>query len=181
MVKRQTAPDTANFKYKCKNPEVATSGFLHFATKRFTPTAITFMVEMSSASTKYIVLFDGVCNLCNGMVQFIIKRDKKKQFLFGSLQGKTGQEYLHKYNLPVNTFNSFMLIEGDKLYTRSTGALRMMKHLGGGWQLLYAFIIIPRFIRDAVYRLIAMNRYNWFGKKDQCRVPTAEERERFLD
>ena len=139
------------------------------------------MIEMTSTSGKYIVLFDGVCNLCNGMVQFVLKRDKKKQFLFGSLQGKTGQEYLRKYKIPVNAFNSFMLIEGDKLYTRSTGALRLLKHMGGGWQLLYAFIIVPRFIRDAVYRLIAINRYKWFGKKDQCRVPTPQERERFLE
>ena len=139
------------------------------------------MIEMTGTSGKYIVLFDGVCNLCNGMVQFVLKRDKKKQFLFGSLQGKAGQEYLRKYNIPVNAFNSLMLIEEDKLYTRSTGALRLLKHLGGVWKLLYAFIIIPRFIRDAVYRLIAINRYKWFGKTDQCRVPTAEERERFLE
>jgi predicted DCC family thiol-disulfide oxidoreductase YuxK len=136
---------------------------------------------MNSTSGKYIVLFDGVCNLCNSTVQFVMKRDKRKQFLFGSLQGKTGQQYLRQYNLPHNLFNSFMLIEGNKLYTRSTGALRMLKHLGGGWQLLYGFIIIPRFIRDAVYRLIATNRYKWFGKRDQCRVPTPQERERFLE
>ena len=136
---------------------------------------------MNSTSGKYIVLFDGVCNLCNSTVQFVMKRDKRKQFLFGSLQGKTGQQYLRQYNLPQNAFNSFMLIEGNKLYTRSTGALRMLKHLGGRWQLLYGFIIIPRFIRDAVYRLIATNRYKWFGKRDQCRVPTPQERERFLE
>src|ERR1700742_3945210 len=105
---------------------------------------------MGDGSAKYIVLFDGVCNLCTGSVQFILKRDKKKKFFFGSLQGATGQEYLKKYQLPPNTFNSFMLIEGEKLYTRSTAALRMVKHLGGGWSLLYGFIIVPRFIRDAV-------------------------------
>ena|SRR5438132_352884 len=130
---------------------------------------------------KYIILFDGVCNLCNGSVQFVVKRDKKKQFLFGSLQGKTGQAYLHKFNLSANVFNSFMLVEDDQVYTRSTAALRVLKHLGGVWQLLYAFIIIPKFIRDAVYKLIAANRYKWFGKKDQCRVPTPEERAWFLD
>lgn len=136
---------------------------------------------MSQASSKYIILFDGVCNLCNRTVDFVLKRDKKKRFVFGSLQGKTGQEYLRKYHLPVNELNSFMLIEGDKLYTGSTGALRLLKHVGGGWQVFYAFIIIPRFIRDAVYRFIAANRYKWFGKKDECRLPTPEERERFLD
>jgi predicted DCC family thiol-disulfide oxidoreductase YuxK len=136
---------------------------------------------MSSAPAPYIVLFDGVCNLCNGAVQFVMKRDTRKQFVFGSLQGKTGQAYLNKYHLPADHFNSFILIEGDKLYTRSTGVLRLLKHLGKGWQLLYGFIIIPAFIRDAVYRFIAANRYRWFGKKDQCRLPTAEERTRFLE
>lgn len=132
-------------------------------------------------ASKYIVLFDGVCNLCNRSVQFILKRDKKKQFQFGSLQGKTGQEYLRKYHLPTDQFHSFMLIEGNVLYTRSTAVLRMLKYLGRGWQLLYVFIYIPQPIRDGVYSLIASNRYKLFGKKDQCSIPTAEERERFLD
>ena len=136
---------------------------------------------MPAAATPYIVLFDGVCNLCDGMVQFVLKRDTKKQFVFGSLQGKAGQAYLQQFHLSTNHFNSFMLIEGGKFYTRSTGVLRLLKHLGKGWQLLYAFIIIPPFIRDAMYRFIAKNRYKWFGKKDQCRVPTVEERERFLE
>ena len=136
---------------------------------------------MPSTGAKYIVLFDGVCNLCNGTVQFLLKRDKKKRFLFGSLQGKTGQEYLRKYHLPTDQFHSFMLIEGNVLYTRSTAVLRMLKHLGRGWQLLYVFIYVPQPIRDGVYTLIAKNRYKLFGKKDTCRVPTAEERERFLE
>jgi predicted DCC family thiol-disulfide oxidoreductase YuxK len=131
--------------------------------------------------SKYIVFFDGVCNLCNRAVQFMLKRDRKKRFLFGSLQGKTGQEYLHKYHLPADQFHSFMLIEGNVVYTRSTAVLRMLKHLGRGWQLLYVFIYIPQPIRDGVYTLIATNRYKLFGKKDNCRIPTAEEKERFLD
>lgn len=132
-------------------------------------------------ASKYIVLFDGVCNLCNRSVQFVLKRDKKKQFLFGSLQGKTGQEYLRKYHLPADEFHSFMLIEGNVLYTRSTAVLRMLKYLGRGWQLLYVFIYLPQSIRDGVYNLIASNRYKLFGKKDHCRIPTLEERERFLE
>ncbi|WP_207510200.1 thiol-disulfide oxidoreductase DCC family protein [Longitalea luteola] len=136
---------------------------------------------MASTSSKYIVLFDGVCNLCNRTVQFILKRDKKKRFLFGSLQGKTGQEYLHKYHLPADQFHSFMLIEGNVLYTRSTAVLRLLKHLGRGWQLMYLFIYVPQSIRDGVYRLIATNRYKLFGKKEHCRVPAPGERERFLD
>jgi len=136
---------------------------------------------MPSTGAKYIVLFDGVCNLCNGTVQFLLKRDKKKRFLFGSLQGKTGQEYLRKYHLPTDQFHSFMLIEGNVLYTRSTAVLRMLKHLGRGWQLLYVFIYVLQPIRDGVYTLIAKNRYKLFGKKDQCRVPTPDERDRFLE
>ena len=128
-----------------------------------------------------VVLFDGVCNLCSSSVQFILKRDKKNQFLFGSLQGQYGQATLQKYQLPHDEFNSFMLIENDQLYTRSTGALRMLKHLGGAWSLLYAFIIVPRFIRDAVYNWIARNRYRWFGKKNECWLPRPEWKARFLD
>jgi len=128
-----------------------------------------------------IILFDGVCNLCNSSVQFIIKRDKKNQFLFASLQGRTGQEYLRKFNLPADTFNSFLLVEDDHYYTRSTSALRIARSLSGGWPLLYAFIIVPRFIRDAVYNLIAQNRYKWFGKQETCWVPTPDLKKKFLD
>lgn len=136
---------------------------------------------MENNSAKKIVLFDGVCNLCSGSVQFILKRDKKNQFLFGSLQGNYGQEMLRKYRLPANEFNSFMLIEEEKLYTKSSGALRMLKHLGGAWALLYVFIVVPKFIRDAVYNLVARNRYKWFGKKNECWLPGPEWKARFLD
>jgi predicted DCC family thiol-disulfide oxidoreductase YuxK len=131
--------------------------------------------------SKPIVLFDGVCNLCNRAVQFILRHDKQKKFLFGSLQGKTGQELLGKFNLPTQQLNSFVLIEDDKAYTRSTAVLRMLKKLGGRWSLLYAFIIIPAFIRNGTYNWIARNRYKWFGKKEECWIPTAELKERFLD
>jgi predicted DCC family thiol-disulfide oxidoreductase YuxK len=130
---------------------------------------------------KKLVLFDGVCNLCSSSVQFIIRHDKKKQFLFGSLQGKAGQEYLKKFNLPQDSLDSFMLVEGDTLYTRSSGALRMLKNLGNGWQLFYAFIIFPKFIRDAAYNIIARNRYTWFGKKEECWIPSRELEARFLE
>ena len=128
-----------------------------------------------------VILFDGVCNLCNRSVQFIIKRDKQKKFLFASLQGKAGQALLKKFNLQADDFNSFILIDGNKIYSRSAGALRMLKELGGGWKLFYAWMIVPRFIRDAVYNWIARNRYKWYGKRDECMVPTPELRERFLD
>jgi predicted DCC family thiol-disulfide oxidoreductase YuxK len=142
---------------------------------------MTYKKSSIISSKKYIILFDGVCNLCNGAVQFVIKHDKKNKFLFGSLQGAVGQHHLRLFNLPTAELTSFVLVEDNIAYTRSTGALRALKHLGGGWQLLYAFIIVPRFIRDAVYTFIAKNRYKWFGKQDTCMVPTPELRERFLD
>jgi len=136
---------------------------------------------MNPGISKKIVLFDGICNLCSSSVQFIIKHDKKNQFLFGSLQGDAGQAYLKKFKLPADQFNSFMLVENEKLYTKSAAALRMLKHLGNGWQLLYAFMIVPAFIRDGIYNWIAKNRYKWFGKKDTCWIPTPALKARFFD
>ena len=112
-----------------------------------------------------IILFDGVCNLCDSAVQFIIKRDKKNHFSFASLQSAKGQKILSKYNLPSNDINSFVLLENGKLYTRSTGALKVTKKLNGLWPLLYGFIIIPKFIRDSIYKWIAGNRYKCLAKK----------------
>ena len=136
---------------------------------------------MQKEISQKTVLFDGVYNLCSSSVQFIIKKDKKNQFLFGSLQGETGRQYLKKFSLPADNFNSFVLIENDKLYTRSAAALRILKHLGGAWSLLYGFIIVPEFIRDAVYKWIAKNRYKWFGKKAACWIPAPALKEKFLD
>jgi predicted DCC family thiol-disulfide oxidoreductase YuxK len=131
--------------------------------------------------SRKIVLFDGVCNLCNRSVQFILQRDKKKQFVFSSLQGKTGTALMQQFGLPAGMYNSFMLVENGKLYTRSAGALRVVKQLGGGWRLLYVFMIIPAFIRDAIYNLIARNRYKWFGKEESCWLPSPQWKDRFLD
>jgi predicted DCC family thiol-disulfide oxidoreductase YuxK len=88
---------------------------------------------------------------------------------------------LEKFGLPADNFNSFILAEGDRIYTKSTGTLRMLKKLGGIWKLFYGFIIVPKFIRDAVYKLIAKNRYKWFGKRESCMIPTPELKDRFLD
>lgn len=130
---------------------------------------------------KKIVLFDGVCNLCNRSVQFIIKRDHHKQFHFASLQGKTGQQLLAQFHLPADNLNSFILIENGTLYRKSSAALRIARKLGAAWPLLYGFIIVPAFIRDAVYSLIAKNRYKWFGKTESCMIPAPGLKERFLD
>jgi predicted DCC family thiol-disulfide oxidoreductase YuxK len=129
---------------------------------------------------KPVILFDGVCNLCSGSVQFILKRDEEKKFLFASLQSAYGQTLLKQFNLPTDTFNSFILKEEGKIYTRSTAALKMFQQLKG-WKWVKIFWIVPNFIRDAVYNLIAKNRYKWFGKKEECWVPTPELKSRFLD
>lgn len=130
---------------------------------------------------KPIVLFDGVCNLCNSAVQFIIRHDKKNTFMFTSLQSDTGKKLLAQYDLPLNELNSFILIENNKAYTRSSGALRVIKKLKGLWPLLYGFIIVPKFIRDGVYNWVGRNRYRWFGKQDACMIPTPQLKARFLN
>lgn len=129
---------------------------------------------------KKIILFDGVCNLCNGVVQFIIRHDKNDQFRFASLQGTEGRLYLSKYNI-TDDLNSFVLIDQNKIYTRSTGALLVCRHLGTPWKCLYALIIIPPFIRDALYKIISRYRYQWFGKKAACSLPTVGTKNKFLD
>ena len=127
-----------------------------------------------------VILFDGVCNLCNGAVNFVIKRDTISQFKFAALQSEAGQKLLQQYNLPRENFNSFVLIKEGKVYTKSAAALKVCKHLTGLWPILYGFIIVPSFIRNAVYQWIAKNRYKWFGKKQQCMLPTAALKNRFL-
>ena len=128
----------------------------------------------------YIILFDGVCNLCNSSVQFILKRDRMNLFQFASLQGHFGQELLRARQWKQDHFNSFILLEGSIIYTRSTAVLRVCKHLGGIWGFAYAFMIIPKFLRDAIYNLIAKNRYKWFGRREECWVPTPELQGKFL-
>jgi len=127
-----------------------------------------------------ILLFDGVCNLCNGFVQFVIKRDPQAKFRFAALQSEEGQQLLKHYNLPIDDIFSVILIENEKIHFRSSAALRMLRHLSGAWSWLYGFIIVPRFIRDFVYKFIAQNRYKWFGEKEQCMIPTPELKSRFL-
>ncbi len=129
---------------------------------------------------KPIILFDGVCNLCNTAVQFIIRHDPDEKFLFASLQSESGQQILKQFGLPNVDFNSFVLVQDDKIFNKSTGALKVAKQIKGGWKLLYIFIIVPRFIRDGVYSWIAKNRYKWFGQQQQCMIPTPQLKARFL-
>ena len=128
-----------------------------------------------------IILFDGVCNLCNYSVQYVIKHDPDAVFQFASLQGETGRQLLRQYGLSANDLNSFVLIRDNKAYTRSSAALTVTKQLTGLTKLLYGFIIVPPFIRNAVYSFIAKNRYKWFGKKDSCMIPIAGLKSRFLN
>ena len=127
-----------------------------------------------------IVLFDGVCNFCNSSVNFIIDHDKHNRFKFAALQTEAGQALLKKHNLPTEDFDSFILVDGDRYYKKSSAALHTVKEFPGLWKLLYVFIIIPPFIRDIFYYILAKNRYKWFGKRDECRMPTPDLREKFL-
>lgn len=126
-----------------------------------------------------VVLFDGDCHFCDRSVQFIIKRDPKAKFRFASLQSEVGQNIRLKYYVP-KTMDSLLLVDHQKVYDRSSAALRICQHLSGLWKLLYILLLIPKPVRDAVYDIIAKNRYQWFGKKSHCRIPTSEERSRFL-
>ncbi|MGE3468048.1 MAG: thiol-disulfide oxidoreductase DCC family protein [Pyrinomonadaceae bacterium] len=126
-----------------------------------------------------IVLFDGVCNFCNGAVNFIIRHDAEKNFTFAPLQSEIGQEMKTKYDIG-DDIDSVVLIENDRAYMHSTAGLRIAKRLGGIWSLGYVFIIVPAFIRDRCYKLFAKYRYRMFGRQDACMLPTPDVRDRFL-
>lgn len=128
-----------------------------------------------------IILFDGICNLCSGMVNFTIKRDPQAKFKFASLQSDAGQALLKKFELPLDDFNSFVYIVGNKYFRKSSAGLRVFKELNGLWRCLFIFIIVPPFIRDLVYNLISKNRYRMFGKKETCMMPTPDVMKRFLE
>jgi predicted DCC family thiol-disulfide oxidoreductase YuxK len=127
-----------------------------------------------------IILFDGVCNFCNASVNFIIRHDKKNHFRFAPLQSATGKRLLDQFHEDKEMMTSIVLIENNKLYKRSTAILRISRHLGGAYFLLYGFIVVPRFLRDAIYDFVGRNRYNWFGKKDSCMIPTEEMKRKFI-
>lgn len=128
-----------------------------------------------------LVLFDGVCNFCNFWIQFALKHDKKGKLKFGSLQGSTAQQLLPQYNIDPAVLTSVIFIEDGIAYRESTAALKVCKHLDGGWKLLYVFIVIPAFLRDGIYKWIGRNRYKWFGKQESCMLPSPEQRARFVE
>jgi predicted DCC family thiol-disulfide oxidoreductase YuxK len=127
-----------------------------------------------------VILFDGVCNFCNGSVNFIIDRDKAGYFKFAPLQSEVGQKLLAEHNIDKTVTDSVVLIEGEKAYVRTTAALRIARKLSGAWSLFYGFVVVPSFIRDVFYNLFAKYRYKMFGKQDACMMPTPEVRSRFL-
>lgn len=135
---------------------------------------------MAVNQNKSIILFDGVCNLCNASVIFIIKRDKKDIFRFATLQSDFGQNLFKRFNVDAIKNDSVFLYQDDRLFTHSTAALKISKNLSGLWPILFVLIIIPKFIRDFAYNLIAKNRYKWFGKRESCMIPTPELRHKFI-
>lgn len=131
-------------------------------------------------SAKAIVLFDGVCTLCNESVDRIIRYDRKDRIRVGALQDLSSKAILSEKGMNPEYFDSLVLLENDTLYLKSTAALRIARLLSGAWPLLYVLILIPACLRDPVYDWVGRNRYRWFGKKNTCRLPTPEERRKFL-
>jgi predicted DCC family thiol-disulfide oxidoreductase YuxK len=126
------------------------------------------------------ILFDGVCNLCNGFVQFVIAHDPQGRFKFASLQSEVGQEVLRAHGLPTAHFQSVLLLEDGQIYSRSTAALRIVRRLSAPWRWLYGFTLVPRFLRDPAYDWVSRNRYRWFGQRESCMLPTPDLKARFL-
>jgi predicted DCC family thiol-disulfide oxidoreductase YuxK len=128
-----------------------------------------------------LLLFDGVCNLCNRFVLFVIRFDKRKKIKFASLQSEAGREALRKINLPSDHFDSFIYIADNRYYSKSSAGLHLLRDLGGLWLLLYPLILIPKFVRDYFYDVIAHSRYKILGRRETCMMPTADIKERFID
>lgn len=128
-----------------------------------------------------VVFFDGVCNLCNSSVNFLIDRDPKARFRLSSLQSEFAQQFLPQFGVDTSKIDSIAFYVDGKLYRRSRAVLEIARRMRRAWPLMYVFVIIPGFLRDAIYNWIARNRYKWFGKQDTCRVPTPNLKSRFLD
>ena len=136
---------------------------------------------MFRVNNNRIILFDGICNLCNASVNFIIKNDKKNRFVFASLQSDVAKEILLQFSEKKLNLNTLIYFENGVLFEKSTAALKIAKQLRCPWPIFYVFIIIPAFLRDNIYTFIAKNRYKWFGKRATCMIPTPELKSKFLD
>lgn len=128
-----------------------------------------------------VVLFDGVCNLCNSYVNWLIDHDRKNIFKFAALQSETGKKLVDQLGLKGNYLDTIIFYNNGKGYTHSTAVLHIVKQLGGVYRFAAVFLLVPPFIRNAVYNLVARNRYRWFGKRNTCRIPTPELKARFLE
>ncbi len=129
-----------------------------------------------------LILFDGVCNLCESTVHFVVRRDRNKQFRFASLQSEAAEDLLSSHQYDFGTLSSVLLIADDEMYRKSRAALQIVRRLDGAWPLLYyVFFWVPKFIADPVYDFIANRRYRWFGMKSECWIPDDDLRERFID
>jgi predicted DCC family thiol-disulfide oxidoreductase YuxK len=128
----------------------------------------------------HLVLFDGVCNLCNGSVQFIIAHDKRARFRFAALQSAAAQALLRNTAIEPAGMDTVVYLKHGRLLTRSTAALHILKDMGFPWSMAVVFLLVPKVLRDALYGFIARNRYRWFGKQESCMLPTPELRARFL-
>lgn len=133
------------------------------------------------SDTRPVVLFDGVCNLCNSFVNFVMERDDG-EFRFGSIQSDAGAEMMRDAGLSPEALETFVVVadDGDEVYTKSTAALYVLRRLGLPYSLLYVFVAVPSFLRDPFYDFVASRRYSWFGKRDECRVPDEETKNRFI-
>lgn len=138
------------------------------------------MEPESLPSGNAAILFDGVCNLCNEFVRFVIDRDGSGHFLFASLQGPVGRAILRTGDPPA-ALGSIILVESGAVFDRSSAILRILRRLDGLWPLVSVGLWIPRPIRDVAYDVVARNRYDWFGRRDACRIAAPQERARFLD
>jgi predicted DCC family thiol-disulfide oxidoreductase YuxK len=127
------------------------------------------------------ILFDGVCNLCNGFVQFVIARDPSARFRFAALQSPAAASLLKDAGVTAPLPDSIVLVQDDRVYVRSSAAVRILRGLRFPWPLFYALVVVPRVVRDPVYDYIAAHRYQWFGRRDVCMIPTPDLRRRFLD
>ena len=135
---------------------------------------------MSLKSEKKVILFDGVCNLCNSTVQRVVRNDENDVFRFTALQSAVGMVMVTELGIDTAKTDSIILVEDESYFVKSTAALKIARGLSGAYPLLYGFMIIPSVIRDWVYDYIAKNRYKWFGKQDSCMIPTSELKKKFL-
>jgi predicted DCC family thiol-disulfide oxidoreductase YuxK len=164
----------------CEKPTAPVFCLISFLNLCFSETMTNHTASSATHVQHPTLLFDGVCNLCNHSVQWVLLRDDTAIFRFAALQSDTGQQLLRQFGLSPEQFNTVVLVDGERIFLRSDAVLEIARRLGGGWQLLYVFKIVPRFLRDAIYNWVAQNRYRWFGRQESCMLPRPEWKGRFV-